>query len=203
MNGNAIRLFGEGTFSADESRYFDLVEDACRKSKDMVISNGQPKHAAYLIYTFFLNAKEKIRVVTGTLKRTENGVDVWANEELIDAACRFLEHQDASLEVALRDSVDGEAQQHPFIRAILERRLRGRFLLRRCDRERLKKVAAKILEMDWMTMDDRAFRLEYDTKDIQAFANFGDKNKFVRVLNDIFDLLFFRTGEDILQPAAA
>ncbi len=205
MNQNAIEVFGAGTFSDGEGQYFDLVDRACRNSKPLTISNSHPKHAVYLIHTLLSNAKSKVRLLTGALSRAHNGVQVYANEALAAAACSFLSRPDTSLQIAIRDGVDGggEAQNHPFIKTILGcQNLQGKLELRQCDDALVESMAKEDgLDMHWMTMDDTAFRLEYDTKEIKAFADFGDA-EMPKMLNELFDTIFFGLGRDLLPTAA-
>ena len=203
MNQFAIELFGDDV-SVDESRYFDLVDQACRNSEAKTISNSVPKHAVYLIHTLLTNAKSRIRLLTGSLRRDEGGVEVYANEKLAEVAYVFLSRPETKLQIVLRDGVDGggDPKDHPFINAILGRSdRRGKLELRKCDQSIGDKLKGDGFNMHWMTMDEDAYRLEYDTERFKAYADFGDPDT-AKVLNELFDDLFFGPGEDLLTAAA-
>ena len=197
MNQTAIDLFGEEVDEI-ESQYFDLIDKACENWEAQTISNSVPKHAVYLIHTFLTNAKSTVRLLTGSLSRIEGGVQVYANSALADAACAFLSRPGTRFLVVLLDEVDGggEPRKHPFVKAILKQTdwmQQGTFELRQCKQ-------LDDLDMHWMTMDDKAYRLEYDTKNVKAYADFGDPDN-AQVLNELFDNVFFPKGKDLLAPA--
>lgn len=203
MNQTATELFGDDV-SVEESRYFDLVDEACRNSEPKTISNSVPKHAVYLIHTLLTNAKNRIRLLTGSLSCDEGGVRVYANKKLAEAACDFLSRPETTLQIALRDGVDGggDPKEHPFVKTILSQAdRRGQLELRKCNQATVEKLKDDGFDMHWMTMDENAYRLEYDTVNFKAYADFGDPET-AKVLNELFDDRFFGPGEDLLASTA-
>ena len=204
MNQTAIEIFGPGSFSDDESQYFDLVDRVCRREKALHISNSHPRHAVYLIYKLLASAEREVRLFSGKLTRSIGDVGVFENEALAKAACELLSRPDTKLQIAVQDPLhDTETPgDHPFIQRILSCEARqGGLELRRCSAKTVGWLKQEDILMHWMTMDDRAYRLETDVENVKAHADFGDK-QMTASLNRLFDQAIFGLGDDMLEAAA-
>ncbi len=185
----------------DERLYFKMVESALRNKEKKVISNGKPAHAVFLVHQFLDHAEKSVKICTGALSRSFDGVLAYAEPEVAKAAAKFLRRDGSKLSILVVGDLDMDegqsAADHPLLAAIAQEEIAGELRV------------AKIDPGDWagfkyhfIVMDRFASRVEFDTDKAQAFVNFGDE-KFGRHLAGLFDT-FERNSTPLLSiPAPA
>lgn len=198
-----IDVFDSSHWSNDEKRYFATVDDACSASKDMLIGNGNAKHAVYLIDCFLRkSAQRKVRLFSGRLIRTapcsgDRSLSIYANPRLVESAAAFLERPRAELHILLEEDLDvpgDDPKEHPLIARASQ--ASGNFTVGKISPKWLSKLTKNNFMVHWMTVDDTGFRLERNTAEHTALANFRSK-KHARRLSDLFD----RMTEDAIPLA--
>ena len=192
MNEAASKLFGEESLSTIELQYFDMVDRLCESREHLMLSNGSSRHAVYLIYKFLTNAQHVVRLLSERLLRRDGDVLVFANPVLTEAALTFLRKPGTQLQILVEGELDVDegSGENPFLgRLRQEEGLQGKLDVRT--------LPDSPYEMNWMTMDASAYRLEPEPTEIRAHADFRDE-EFVDVLNALFDDAF----EDA-EPIAA
>lgn len=193
--------FNEGTWGDDERRYFEHVNEALERGENKVISNGRAEHAAYIIYKFLTEATNNVRIFSGRLSRTYNGVSVYANRHITEAAATFLAGEGRTLKIVLQDGLDLDEGQtskdHPLVVAVQklkdEGRLFGTLEIRQASRKAMDYLTEKRYRNHWMIMDEHAYRLETNTEKAGAHVNFAD-SKTAGALATIFDGLLYPDG---------
>lgn len=184
--------------SQDEQTYFRIIDDAVRSQDPSVFSNGLPAHAIYLIYKLLDSANKRVRIYTGSLKRSlEGNLGAYADPTIIKTAIRFLQDPNSELCVVIADDLDvneGDSPaDHPFVNGIQASRAYGRFTLLR-ERQSEPNYREHLL-----IMDDQAVRVETDTENVKALVSFGDK-KIASLANRLFENILERS-EPIVKPA--
>lgn len=188
--------FDPQTWSEQESRYFGEVDAALAAGSDLLISNGKPEHAVYLVEKFLAHAKKSVRLFSGRLSRAVGGVEVYGSPEVGEAADKLLTNLGA-LQIVLEHDIDvdeGAAwAAHPLVRIKdrleKEGRLTGHLEIRQASEESLAHLRRFNFLNHWMVMDDSAYRLETDARKATAHVNFGDA-EMAGMLAHIFDRLF-------------
>ena len=196
MADQPIDVFDKEAWSRDQRQYFEMLDDVASESKDMRIGNGNALHATYLIRKFFEHAKARVRLLSGELvQRSEDNVLVYGNPRLVTAAADFLEKPDTRLEIALISDIDAspDVEGHPIVSAVRESErkgvLRGELTIRKVAPEWLEQLKKAKYDFHWMTVDDEAYRLEFDLESHKAWGNFKDRH-LTKLLADHFDRIF-------------
>ena len=193
-----IDVFDKSVWGEDERRYFGIIDQACKEKKDALLSNGRPEHAVYLIHKFLENAQQHVRLLTGQLSRTLDGVEVYKNPHIIKAALTFLAKEDTALSVISENDIDvpGPSQDHPFIQEVTSAKergdIQGSLKVYRESEEHKTILREANFSYHWMVMDEQAYRLEKDKDKATAFVNFGDKDRATRLAN-LFDSIAVRS----------
>ena len=91
--GEPRSIFSVDTTDSEEQMYFKLIDKAIEHPEDNVISNGKPAHAVYLLNKFFETAKHSIKIYTGNLARTFDGVMAYADPQMAKSAVKFLSQE--------------------------------------------------------------------------------------------------------------
>ena len=134
-----LDAFDRATWNSAEHYYFEKVDDALKNAQNVLISNGRPQHAVYLIEKFFRNAEHAVRLFSGQLSRTYGGVSVYANSHVVSAAEHLITQAGGTLTIVVEKELDVEGNQHaadhPLARmaakAKSEGRLRGLLEIRK------------------------------------------------------------------------
>ena len=121
----------------------------------------------------------------------------------------FLSQPDRQCRIVTADDLDlgpGESpSDHPIIRAIENMKadgtLRGSLEIRRAPPEGLKFLRVKNFDNHWMTMDDRAYRIETNLERAGAHVNFNHP-KTTDALTRIFDAKMFLPGAKVIRVSA-
>lgn len=201
----ALDPFDDSTWSDDQRWYFDHVDQALEAHENVIISNGKPEHAVFLIHRFLSNAKAVVRLFSGKLSQTYGNVQIYGNAHVSDAASKAL-GEGVDIRIVLEDSIDAEheeAENHPLVRLAREMDAAGTLK----GSLRIYKASAKAHEFlddfryHWMTMDDRAYRLETEPEKAKAHVNFGDSD-MVSSLSDIFDNVLLSDGVELARVSA-
>ena len=198
--------FDSDTWSERERTYFERVDSAIALETNLLFSNGLPQHAVYLIEKFFTNAKEKVRLFSGSLSRTVGGVDVYGNPMVAKAVEKMLTNG-VSLQIVLHNAIDVDVDEtwidHPLAR-IADRLnktggVSGSLDIRKSSQDSIEHLRKHEFLNHWMVMDRTAYRLETDIRRAKAHVNFGDSD-MANVLADIFDDVLFRSAERLVRP---
>lgn len=166
-----------------ERIYFEFVDRASEAAQYRVISNGQPGHAAYLIYTFLKNARERVRLFCGSLRQDVGGVKVYADPTICKEAVGFL-NRGGKLDILVEDEIHvGEGQtpgDHPLLAAIVRDGQEANVSLR--------KVTNPKPDVHFLVVDESAVRIETDKEKAEALANFHDvqfSQQAIKVFNQL------------------
>ena len=197
--------FNEGTWSDDERRYFEHVNEALECEEYKVISNGKAEHAAYIIHKFLTRARTTVRIFSGRLSRTYNGVSVYGNRHITKAAASFLAAEGRTLRIVLQDELDLHEGQtpadHPLVVAAQElqenRGLRGSLEIRQASKAAMDYLTENNYRNHWMIMDEHAYRLETNTEKAGAHVNFADP-RTAGALAAIFDGLLYPDSSELV-----
>ena len=204
---NRIDAFDDATWSKDERFYFESVDQMIRDGYSEPFSNGKPWHAVYIIESFLRKAEQRVRLFSGKLTReTEDGVAIYADQHVADAAETFLRHADSKLQIVLQEPIDVDAGQpagtHPLMERIraLEQagRLNGSCEVRRARDADLAFLREKNFLHHMLVMDDHSWRLEIDSDldDVRAKVRIGDA-KGARSFARVFDEVLFPKAEPL------
>lgn len=176
-----------------EDEYRQVVDGAIRKGKNMPISNGRPEHAVYLIQKMLEHAEEVVRIFSGTLIRKLDGVSAYEDDQILDAAQKFLA-RGGKMKVLIERAIDVDKDQnwtdHPLVGVGRSAPPgSGLFEIKQVPEEQLKELSEAKILYHWITMDEQAYRLEMDTKKARAIANFGNPETALALIV-VFDDLF-------------
>ena len=192
--------FDARTWDEHERLYFREIDLAQQRKLNMLISNGKPEHAAYLIDKFFRHAQSDIRLFSGRLSRSMGGVEIYGNPHIHEAA-QGLFKRGCRMRVVLEDTIDApsdDPNQHPLVRIASEFKEpdHGFLDIRMANPSSTAFLKEQGYLHHWMVMDDHAYRLETDTGAVKAHVNFNDENA-AEALSSIFDNLLFEHGEPL------
>lgn len=181
-NSGAVDPFDPTTWAAEDQAYFDAIDTSLKHKDKRYISNGRPEHAAFLVHRFLTYAEEVVRIYSGSLARTLNGVAVYGDSHIVRAASDFL-GRGGQVRVVVQDGID---KDHPFLglaRGVERGTRKGSLVVKEAaDADRLPAY-------HWMVMDESAYRLETDVETAKAHANFGTP-KVATTLARLFDELY-------------
>ena len=184
-------IFDETARPEAEAIYCKVVDDMFDSAEDYVISNGKPEHAAYLIYKFLRNARSSISLFSGSLEQVKDGVPIYRDPHILDAARLFLRRSGSRLRVVLQDTIDASsAEEHPLADAILRdskaQQTRGSLEIRQASPAVVDGLKRGKFLYHFLVMDGRAHRVETDPDKPEAFANFGDRS-YAEALEQLFN----------------
>ena len=168
----------------EEKLYFQMIDEALAAADGSnTISNGKPAHAVYILDTFLRNAQEHVRICTGTLAQTFNGVLAYRNPTLIESAKQFLGRPETRLSIIVMETLDvpdGQpVEQHPLLAALDAGDGEG---------VRVSKLRGGDPDFNhhFVVMDEDALRVEVNPDEAEAFVIFGDE-EFAGGLAGLFD----------------
>ena len=162
-----------------ESWYFDMVEKAADEKSSLLIANGMPEHARYLIQTLFRVANKSMYIFSGELRCIDNSIEVYAHRDLIREALAFIAKPNAQLHILIEKDITTD---NAFIKALQESKFFNEAVT-------LKKVVDQRLSHHVIVSDKKAFRFEADDEKVKAIANFNDPKKsamFAEKFSSIF-----------------
>lgn len=186
--GHLISIFDDSQPADHDTKlYFELIDRLAKKPKDLLVSNGLPEHAAYLIFTLLENAKKNIALYTSTLAKAIGGVRIFSDTNIINAAVNFLETPNTTLQILVSDQLELaeglEPKDHPFVNAIVsDKNVHGSFGISRISDDSMK------FQYPFLVVDESAFRVELEPSEARAVANFNEP-KFATRLNKLFQHL--------------
>ena len=206
---NLVNAFDDDTWDRTERAYFDYVDGVLARGKDERFSNGKPWHAAYLIFKFFHVAEQCVRIFSGTLARsTDEGVLIYEEPRIIEAACVFLKRSGSALRIALERDIDApgrDPNRHPLVAAVHRLKegghLRGSLEIRRVNDETLDSLRQRKVFHHMILLDERGWRLETDLTDMKAIVNGGNGDE-AAILNRAFDTGIWPHGETLVAVRA-
>ena len=193
--------FKPKTWDENERAYFAEINTAFSAPAQLLVGNGKPAHAAYLIEKFLTNAEQEVRLFSGCLKREAQGVALYGNPHIHEAMRGFFE-RNGKLTILLEDDIDvddGSPGSHPMIvnaRAWVDGIDNGKVLkdfldIRKARRESIESLMKDDFHHHWMVMDQRVFRLETNIDAYKAAVGFG-RSEVAKALAVMFDGLFDR-----------
>ena len=192
--------FDPPTWGVEDKAYFDAIDAALENKDKRYISNGRPEHAAFLVHRFLKNAEQTVRIYSGSLSRSLDGVDVYGAAHIVEAAQAFL-GRGGRIQIVVQNGVDspsGESiEAHPFLRSAEgveqgEGKRQGSLVVKKAT------VSNALTAYHWMVMDESAYRLETDIESAKAHANFGTP-KVATQLAQLFDELLYVSGETLFE----
>ena len=170
----------------EELEYFQRIDEMAKNKESRFISNGKPAHAVYLIYKLLRGAERTVTIFTGKLRQQFNGVAAYADPLLGYEASRFLRKENSSLSIIVEKELDvedaDEVSSHPFIRRIMDSPQRRGTI----EVLQLGDSVEPEEKYHFIVADNRAFRLEINTDEAEAIANFWNV-EYATQLNDIYD----------------
>ena len=201
-----INAFDKKTWTESERFYFDYVERMLDDGANVVVKNGRPIHAIYLIEAFLRKAKNTVRLFSGTLKQRTDELKIYSDSHVVAAARNFLSKPGTDLRIVLENPIDLMEEQrikdHPMIdmahRLRDEGRMGGAFRVRRASEDNIRFLRKEKFCHHMMIIDERTYRLETDPEKFKAHVNFGDE-KTAGKLSQIFDLILFDSGEPLVS----
>ena len=174
-------VFDESKRTEGETLYFGMIDRAMDAQEYRVISNGKPAHAVYLIYKLFKAARREVKVLTGRLARTLDGVLAWGDPEVCVVAVDFL-RRGGRLSILIDEELDCSDGPHPLLVAVVDAGLEDRLTLAQPQED--------FRESSWshhfLLMDGTALRIETDAEKAEAVVNFNDP-ELVGKISDVFD----------------
>lgn len=163
-----------------EKLYRQMIDAAAESGERKIISNKDPRHAAYLVETFFKRAKRHVRIYTSRLARKIGSEQVYASPQLIDEARAMLAKDGSQVSIIVQDDLDVDEGMkvidHPLIAALSHADARLRVFQYDAERQ----------FDDFAVMDESAYRAEIDGDKATAIANFGNP-EFASLLAQLFD----------------
>lgn len=189
-------FLGDKEMKKDIDRdYKDIIDRCAESDENFVINNGNAAYAAYLLTKFFVKAKKQVRIFTGELF-----VEVFDNQDLIDAAVKFLFNDaDCKIVVAFQEE---EGKSSKVLERDFVKKLAG---LSETENSGKLEIYSISLDLDgqvnhFAVMDSSAFRYELDHDKKSAVANFGDQKNSGK-LKEFFDKLIADYSTKIPIPA--
>ena len=195
MTDNRISPFDPQTWTDEERRYFEYIDEKLSSGEDIGISNGKPIHAVFLIERFIKKAKNRIRLFSGKLsQKSDSGIPIYSDPHIVTAALEFLSKKESNLTIILEEEIDVDPweklEAHPLIQKILEAKeegeIRGRFELRRANQRALSFLDRFNTRTHFMILDEQAYRIETDLEEMKAYVNFGNPDN-AESLSILFD----------------
>ena len=200
--------FKPETWDENEKAYFSEIDAAFSASGPLLVGNGQPAHAAYLIERFLTNAEQRVRLFSGCLRQEAQGVPLYANSHIHEAMRGFFE-KNGKLMIVLEDDIDvdeGCPGSHPMIASARAwvadngKALKDFLEIRKASKESIDGLIEDDFHHHWMVMDQRVFRLETNIHTYKAAVGFG-RSDVAKALAVMFDSLFDSAAPLDLAPA--
>lgn len=201
-----ISPFDEETWTESERFYFDYVERMLDEGANVVVKNGRPIHAIYLIEAFLRKAKNTVRLFSGTLRQRTDELEIYSDSHVVAAARNFLSRSGTDMRIVLENPIDlmegQRMEDHPMIDTAYwlrdEGRMGGAFRVRRARKDNIRFLRREKFCHHMVIIDERAYRLETDPEKFKAHVNFGDE-KTAGKLSQVFDRILFDSGEPLVS----
>ena len=207
MNGDRVRPFDSETWTDEERRYFEYIDEKLASGENVGISNGKPVHAVFLIERFIRKARSRIRLFSGKLSReSDSGVPIYSDPHIAIAVLEFLSKKESNLTIVLENQIDinplEKSEDHPLIQKIVEaerqKKILGKFELRKANDDALKYLNKYDAKTHFMILDEQAYRIETDLEEMKAYVNFGDASS-VEILSAIFDRCIYPQSNSLMR----
>ena len=201
-----ISPFDKETWTESERFYFDYVERMLDEGANVVVKNGRPIHAIYLIEAFLRKAKNTVRLFSGTLRQRTEELEIYSDSHVVAAVRNFLSRSGTDMRIVLENPIDltegQRMEDHPMIDTAYglrdEGRMGGAFRVRRARKDNIRFLQREKFCHHMVIIDERAYRLETDPEKFKAHVNFGDE-KTAGKLSQVFDLILFDSGEPLVS----
>jgi hypothetical protein len=174
-SGNS-RFDPRSSMNSEVRAYKESVEQLMLSGSSMQVLNGKPEHAAVLFELFFKNAQRFIKIFCHRLDKR-----VFDRPEVIEAAADA-----AKRGVAIDIIVQSKSESLRFLNRL--KTLDIKESIRMELTENVDKPLVSQLEVNFAVMDDRAYRLEPDLRELKATACMNDTTT-ARQLAKSFNLL--------------
>lgn len=197
-NDAPLDPFDKSTWSFVERLYFQRVDTFFENEVGDQFKNGNAAHAVYLIAKFFQKAADEVRIFSGSLtKRASNGVQIYENPNLIEAAQEFS-RKGGEIRIVVENDIDGGKQEHPLVQSLWNEE-RCHIVKARGDTISFLRERNFLHHM--MVMDATAWRVETKSrfddrgslKSVQALVSVHDEDGAASLKN-LFDTVLFNNG---------
>lgn len=181
-----INFFDADAVDQADKIYRDNVNECARDRKDVSLSNRTASHAQYILGKM-LEYGSHVRLWTNHMPREVDGIPLYSNPGLLDAARKFLARDDTRLDIIVDGRLDlpDEAvsnMDHPFLNVLWEHDRNDQVLV--CHITRQDDDEGTPMR-GYAVMDESGYRVEVDD-DSRAVVNFGD-SRVAKSLADSFD----------------
>lgn len=201
-------IFNREQWTESECQYYELVRKCSGSRQDTNLSNSKSSHAIFLINELIRTATSTVKIYSGQLLQKTPGEDpqkLFSNTYIIDAVNRFLLTDTPEIkrfDIVVETGVDGGWDRHPLVLSI-QKLFKSRKLNATCSIRDLTEQGSKLLDEHgannhFVVSDDSAFRLEIDSKQHKAIANFGDV-KLASKLGRSFDLIHLKHSKELIR----
>jgi len=171
------------------SNYNGYIASLAQKNRDVVFYNSGPEHAAFVMGTMFMKAKESVRVLAKDFSGKVSGSPFYIN-----ALNDFLK-RGGSIQILLEkyDPLNKPA----IFQTLVPHYMRDNNCV--SIKQRKQKVFKNNppIEVNFATADEKMYRLEDDIEAFTASGNFNDPNS-TRKLNEIFTEIFSDSESTII-----
>ena len=207
MTDNRVHPFDSQTWTDEERRYFEYIDEKLSSGEDIGISNGKPIHAVFLIERFIKKAENRIRLFSGKLsQKSDSGIPIYSDPHIATAVLEFLYKKQSNLTIILENEIDIDSweklEDHPLIQKIVEAnekgKILGKFELRQANQKALDFLDRYEARTHFMVLDQQAYRIETDLEEMKAYVNFGNTNA-VKSLSVIFDRSVYPQSNPLIE----
>ena len=167
MNKTENNFFSDNdVLNKNTKEYYETIDECSKKDIDLLISNGQPKHAKYLMETIFNKAEKKVLIFTGHLNDYIYGND---DDKLVNNVIVFLDKQNTSLQIIIQENIEEDIiKAKKIIAFAIEKNLTNKIQIF------VGNDAIRNINAHFAIADDIIYRLEYNHEKTLAEANFND-----------------------------
>ena len=161
-----------------QNSYFDLVNYLAKEKVNHEVPNSSIDHAEDIIVSMLLNGEKELNIFSGELKS-----DLFENDRFINNLKLYFALTEGKISVIIQNLSEKTLKEHEFFKIIKENKLNNRckFFIVNEDTEAKREIE------HFQTVDGIGYRLEKDTSQIKATANFYDPSK-TKELNEKFTI---------------
>lgn len=184
---------------SDLEAYRAAVELYAKDGTNYLFHNKGDIHALIILTNIFKNAEQKIRIVANMLFNDE----VVNTKEYVESMKSFLDKKDTQLEIIIsikpsKEEVKRHGKENTLYWMIFNHPAyrQNRVQIKESSDFVTYKNEKEIKELNFCTGDDRMYRLETNTIERKAVANFQDQT-ITKLLVRVFDTVFDRISSTV------
>lgn len=156
----------------ESEAYYRRIDQCAKGQLDILIGNGLPQHAEYLMRWLIKQAKLSVKIYSGSLMASTNdGTLVFGSAEMIDAALRLLKNSGSKLSVIVQKA--DNYLVNPFVQALQTAKIKGE-IFGSFELLQLNQNLQQNFQKHFLINDVGGFRVETDHVKTTAVANFND-----------------------------